>query len=317
MSDWPFLFDFARSHRGGRLALATLVAREGSSYRQPGARMLIGGDLSYCGSLSGGCLEEGIATTAGKVFAGGKPQRMVIDTRPHFGCPGKLHVQVEEIGFSFIGRIESELRQRRSLLLVTDRDGTRFAAGETGGLLEKVCPPPRLIAVGWTHDMDPLFTFAAKLGWELHRVLRDPRMIAGTASVAGEAVRVLAADEMVSTFKPDSATAVLVMTHHLATDFGFLREILPAGYGYVGLLGSKRRRETLLAELGELGLLEDPAVIECLHAPVGLDLGGHHPATIALAIVAEIQAVLAGAEAGFLRDKAGTIHPQPACDARQ
>ena len=48
MSDWPFLFDFARGHRGGRLALATLVTREGSSYRQPGARMLIAGDLSFC-----------------------------------------------------------------------------------------------------------------------------------------------------------------------------------------------------------------------------------------------------------------------------
>jgi len=310
MSDWPFLFDFARSHRGGRLALATLVAREGSSYRQPGARMLIGEDLSFCGSLSGGCLEEGIASTAREVFAEGKPQRIVIDTRPHFGCPGKLHVQVEEIPIALVDRIEAELRERRSVLLVTDPQGTHFAAGETGELLEKVCPPPRLIAVGWTHDMDPLLGFAAKLGWELHRVLRDPRMIAETPRVAGETVRALAADELTRNFKPDATTAVLVMTHHLATDFAFLREILPAGYGYVGLLGSKRRRETLLAELGELGLLEDPAVTDRLHAPVGLDLGGHHPATIALAIVAEIQAVLAGADAGFLRDKAGTIHSQ-------
>ncbi|MES2919952.1 MAG: XdhC family protein [Verrucomicrobiota bacterium] len=309
MSDWPFLFDFARSHRGDQLALATLVAREGSSYRQPGARMLIGGDLSFCGSISGGCLEESIANTAGKVFAEGKPQRMIIDTRPHFGCPGKLHVQVEEISITLIDRIESELRERRSLLLATDSHGTRFAAGETGELLEKVCPPPRLIAVGWTHDMDPLLGFAAKLGWELHRVLRDPRMIAETPKVAGETVRALAADELIREFKPDSTTAVLVMTHHLATDFAYLREILPAGYGYVGLLGSKRRRETLLAELGELGLLENPEVTDRLHAPVGLDLGGHHPATIALAIVAEIQAVLAGADAGFLRDKVGTIHP--------
>lgn len=310
MSDWPFLFDFARSNRGGRLALATLVAREGSSYRQPGARMLIAGDGSFCGSLSGGCLEEGIASTARKVFLSGKPQRMVIDTRPHFGCPGKLHVAVEEIGTDLTDRIESELRQRRSVLLVTDAHGTRPTNGETGELLEKVCPPPRLIAVGWTHDMAPLLHFAAKLGWELHRVLRDPRMIAETPRVAGESVRSLAANELTHEFKPDTTTAVLVMTHHLATDFAFLREILPAGYGYVGLLGSKRRRETLLAELGELGLLEDPAVTDRLHAPVGLDLGGHHPATIALAIVAEIQAVLAGAEAGFLRDKIGTIHPQ-------
>jgi xanthine dehydrogenase accessory factor len=312
MSDWPFLFDFARVHRGGRLALATLVAREGSSYRQPGARMLIAEDLSFCGSISGGCLEEGIASTAGKVFIDGKPQQMVIDTRPHFGCPGKLHVRVEEISLNLIDRIEAELRERRPVLLTTDSHGTRLAAGETGDLLEKVCPPPRLIAVGWTPDMEPVLSFAAQLGWERHRVLRDPRMISETPRVAGETVRVLAADEVTRAFLPDSTTAVLVMTHHLATDFAFLREILPAGYGYVGLLGSKRRRETLLAELGELGLLEDPAVTDRLHAPVGLDLGGHHPATIALAIVAEIQAVLAGAGAGFLRDKIGTIHhPQP------
>jgi xanthine dehydrogenase accessory factor len=309
MTDWPFLFDFARRHRGGRLALATLVAREGSSYRQPGARMLIAEDLSFCGSLSGGCLEEGIASTARKVFAEGKPQRMVIDTRPHFGCPGKLHVQVEEIGTDLTDRIEAELRERRSLLLVTDARGTRLAAGEAGDLLEKIVPPPRLIVIGWTPDADPVLGFAQTLGWERHRVLRDHRMTGDTPAVAGESIRALAAEEMAAAFKPDAATAVLVMTHHLATDLAFLREILPAGYGYVGLLGSKRRRETLLAELGELGLLEDPAVTQRLHAPVGLDLGGHHPATIALAIVAEIQAVLAGAEAGFLRDKSGTIHP--------
>ncbi|RYD41192.1 MAG: XdhC family protein [Verrucomicrobiaceae bacterium] len=308
MSDWPFLFDFARARRGSPLALATLVAREGSSYRQPGARMLIGMDGSFVGSLSGGCLEEGIARTACAVLSGGSPQRMVIDTRPHFGCPGKLHVVVEEIDPTLVTVIESELRARRSVVLATDDSGTRVAVGKQAELLEKVCPPPRLVAIGWTPDMDPVLGFASKLGWELHRVLRDPRMIEDTPRVAGEAIQVLAAGETVSSFAPDSTTAVLVMTHHLATDLGFLREILPAGYGYVGLLGSKRRRETLLAELGELGLLEDPAITARLHAPVGLDLGGHHPATIALAIVAEIQAVLAGADAGFLRDKSDNIH---------
>jgi xanthine dehydrogenase accessory factor len=308
MSDWPFLFDFARSRGGRRLALATLVAREGSSYRQPGARMLIAEDLAFCGSLSGGCLEEGIAATARKVFDQGRPQRMVIDTRPHFGCPGKLHVLVEEMAPHLIGKVESELKQRRPILLVTDATGTRVATDETGELLEKVCPPPRLIVVGWTPDIDPVLAFAAKLGWERHRVLRDPRMMAETPEVAGESVRVLAADELTREFPPDATTAVLVMTHHLATDFGFLREILPSGYGYVGLLGSKRRRETLLAELGELGLLENPAITACFHAPVGLDLGAQHPTSIALEIVAEIQAVLAGASAGFLRDKAGAIH---------
>jgi len=312
MSDWPFLFDFARRHREGRLALATLVAREGSSYRQPGARMLIAEDGSFTGSLSGGCLEEGIASSARAVLAEGKPRRIVIDTRPHFGCPGKLHVFMEEIAADLPARIEAALRERKSIPLVTGPAGTRIDSNASPDeLLEKVVPPPRLIAVSWTPDIDPVLSFAAALGWERHRVMRDERMIAETPIVAGESIRAMAAEDFVQRFKPDASTAVLVMTHHLATDLAFLREILPAGYGYVGLLGSRRRRETLLGEVGSLGLLEDPSITDLFHAPVGLDLGGHHPASIALAIVAEIQAVLAGATAEFLRERRGTIHPQP------
>ena len=41
-------------------ALATLVVSRGSSYRRPGARMLIADDGRTAGSLSGGCIEEGL-----------------------------------------------------------------------------------------------------------------------------------------------------------------------------------------------------------------------------------------------------------------
>lgn len=309
MSDWPFLFDFTRKHREGKLALASLVAREGSSYRQPGARMLIAEDGSFSGSLSGGCLEEGIANAARQVFDEGVPRKMVIDTRPHFGCPGKLRVLIEEISHALPVEVEAALRERRSITLVTDDAGTSIASnGSDEALVEKVEPPVRLVVVGWTPDIEPVLAFAASLGWQRHRVVREQRMIAETPRVAGEAIRAIAASELREQFVPDASTAVLVMTHHLATDLAFLREILPAGYGYVGLLGSRRRRETLLGELGALGLLEDPSVTDRFYAPVGLDLGGHHPASIALAIVAEIQAALAGAPAGFLRDRKGSIH---------
>lgn len=311
MTDWPFLFEFARKHQGEPLALATLVAREGSSYRQPGARMLIAGDGSYQGSLSGGCLEEGVARTAGQVIGSGEIRRVVIDTRPHFGCPGKLHIQIEGIRSEFLNRIEEELKQRRTVFLVTDSGGTRIAKEEFSELMEQVEPPPRLILVGWTSDAEPVLKFARDLGWECHRVLRDPRMIYETPQVAGETIQVLGAANLVGAFKPDPFTAVLVMTHHLATDLAFLKAVLPAGYGYVGLLGSKRRRETLLGELGEFGLLEDPGITRCLHAPVGLDLGGNHPTSIALAIVAEIHAVFSGGKGGFLHAKSGPIHTMP------
>ena len=106
--------------------------------------------------------------------------------------------------------------------------------------------------------------------------------------------------ELVARFAPDAGTAVVVMTHHLARDLAYLRAVLPAPYPYVGLLGSRRRRENLLAELGEAGVLADDTVEARLHAPVGLDLGATDPASVALAIVAEIQAAWAGRSGGKL-----------------
>ena len=50
--------------RGHAQALVTLVGVEGSSYRRPGARMLIGSDGSWAGSVSGGCLEAEVVRKA-------------------------------------------------------------------------------------------------------------------------------------------------------------------------------------------------------------------------------------------------------------
>ncbi|MEY2584585.1 MAG: xanthine dehydrogenase accessory factor, partial [Verrucomicrobiota bacterium] len=73
-------------HRGERLALATLVRTQGSSYRRPGARMLICADGTTAGSLSGGCLEEEVAARALEVLRKGTPELMSFDTRLRYGC---------------------------------------------------------------------------------------------------------------------------------------------------------------------------------------------------------------------------------------
>ena len=62
--------------------------------------------------------------------------------------------------------------------------------------------------------------------------------------------------------------------------------------------------------LRELDLTGDARI----HAPVGLALGAESPQEIALAIVAEAQAVRAHANAGSLRDHAGTIHAASAAE---
>ena len=64
-------FFHAKRERALPLALATVVATEGSTYRKPGARMLIGSEGESCGLLSGGCLEGDLAEHARAVIEGG------------------------------------------------------------------------------------------------------------------------------------------------------------------------------------------------------------------------------------------------------
>lgn len=312
MSDWPFILGFARKHRGETMAMATLVDRQGASYRLPGARLLATADGTYCGSLSGGCLEESIAAIARQVIASGKPRIENIDTRPHFGCPGKLRILIEPVPrHGLLDDIDARITRRESFRITTTRDCTRIgdhACPSDGMLVENVTPAPRLVAIGGTSDLEPLFQIARIISWDCHRVLRDTRQAEGIHPVAGESIHCVSPDELLRTFTPDRSTAVIVMSHHLATDLAYLKSALPGNYGYIGLLGSRRRRETLLGELGESGMLENPEWIDRFHAPVGIDIGASHPSTIALSIVAEIQAVLTGNSSGFLRDRLGTIH---------
>ncbi len=106
-------------------------------------------------------------------------------------------------------------------------------------------------------------------------------------------------------FRSDAQTAALVMTHHFGRDLLALARLLPLELRYLGLLGPRRRSRQLVAELGER---LDPSTLGALHAPAGFDIGSEAPEEIALAIVSEISAVLAGRHGGHLRERADAIH---------
>src|SRR3954464_15452084 len=99
-------------HRGEPLALATLVRTHGSSYRRPGARMLICADGTAVGSLSGGCLEEEVVRRAFEVIRDGKPALMNFDTRLRFGCNGSIDVFVEPAREDFLSRLGANFSER-------------------------------------------------------------------------------------------------------------------------------------------------------------------------------------------------------------
>jgi xanthine dehydrogenase accessory factor len=106
----------------------------------------------------------------------------------------------------------------------------------------------------------------------------------------------------------DGGSYAVVMTHRFAEDLDLLRILLARPIRYLGLLGSRGRAQRLLGLLRQEGATLDPAALEALRAPVGLDLGATNPEAIALSILAEMQCRQSGHAPVPLRDRAGSIH---------
>src|SRR4051812_43381079 len=153
-----------QEHRGEPLALATLVRTQGSSYRRPGARMLICAEGTTAGSLSGGCLEEEVARRGLEVMRDGRPLLMNFDTRLRFGCNGSIDVFVEAVRDDFLAELAANFAERRSGRAVTvfagnGQLGTRFLGRDeefpAGAFVQEIEPPIRLLIFGEGPDSVP------------------------------------------------------------------------------------------------------------------------------------------------------------------
>ena len=303
------------AERPGPLALATLVGVEGASYRRPGARLLMDPQGLLRGSLSGGCLEGDVHARALEVMAAGQPRLLRYDLRGDAdlvwgsgsGCEGILQVLVEPLDgpAPWMDWVAEAWSARRTLTLATDltEGGLGHRALDPGtaspAFIETLPPPPALWVVGASDDARPLVRMARELGWTVG--VLDHRPAFATPARFPEADQVLAGqpDKVLPGLRLDARSAVVLMTHHYGKDLESLRHLLPSDAGYLGLMGNRSRSRKLLAELSEGGLRADGR----LRTPVGLDLGADTPEGIALAILAEIQAALAGRSGGPLRDR--------------
>jgi xanthine dehydrogenase accessory factor len=318
--------------------LATLVSVAGSSYRRPGARLLVRADGSRLGSVSGGCLEEDVLARAERVRASGMAEAAVYDTTAEndlvwgvgLGCHGVVRVLIEPVPTppAWAAAVASAAERRTRVQLIVTHEhgspsgwGTRLVSSDapfepTGVFTQKFTPPPCLAIFGAGDDAMPLAKLAHGLGWRV--VVADPRAALNTAERFPWAAcrETGSADTLVARVfgapaQPSSAAdggVAVVMTHHYVHDVPILRDLLPRRLGYVGLLGPRKRAERILADLTAEGCSISAEERARLHAPVGLDLGAEAPAEVAHAIVAEILAVLHGRDARPLRWRERPIH---------
>jgi xanthine dehydrogenase accessory factor len=173
--------------------------------------------------------------------------------------------------------------------------------------IDVAAPPPRLVIVGAVDFAAQLAAVAKLAGWRPFVV--DPRTRFATAERFPAAEQVIAAwpEEGFAQLEPfDPATAIAVLTHDPKLDDAALVAALASRAGYIGAMGSRRaqarRRERLIAAGVE------PAQLERIAAPIGLDFGASSAAETALSIMGEIVAVRHGRSGGRLADAQGSIH---------
>lgn len=369
------ILDALAAHPGEAMVLATVVSATGSTYRGPGAHLLVRPDGQTVGSVSGGCVEHDVLRQARAVLADGTPRLLTYDTTAEddalwgmgLGCSGILRVLLERLppppgrldypaflaachhgtgGVAVTvfrdadepGRVGRRLLKPAGAPPIDDlddptlrdrllKDLAPFEAllrapappprtgrphayhdGRLEVLFEPLAPPVPLLVFGAGHDVPPLVRQAHGLGWRVTVV--DPRAAYADPARLPGAADVLACDHATALDRLPLTprTLVVVMTHQYLHDLTILRRVLPAGPAYVGLLGPTRRTARLLDDLRRRGEAPSDEALTRLFSPAGLDVGAETAEEVALSLVAEMQAVLAGRRGGFLRERTAPIH---------
>jgi xanthine dehydrogenase accessory factor len=101
--------------------------------------------------------------------------------------------------------------------------------------------------------------------------------------------------------------AVCILTHDPKFDVPAIQGALATKVGYIGVMGSRTTHARRMERLAEVGV-DDPADVERLMSPIGLDIGARTPEETAISICAEIIARRTGRVTPSLRDGSGPIH---------
>lgn len=329
-----FTASCANQAKGLKNVLATVVFLDGSSYRKPGVRMLISEDGKMTGAVSGGCVEKEIKHRAESVFKTGESKIITYDGRYRLGCEGILYILIEifDVSDELQIKFQKVLNLRESFqissyfskeddftgnffsqIIFSDHStyqfNDNFNLNITDNLevfTQNLEPAFKLIIIGGEHDAVNLCTMASFLGWEVEVMtsIKNPKQFSdfpGAKNVSAQTPEIV-------DFNLDNQTVVVIMTHNYALDFKYLLKLQLLDLQYIGILGSKKRRELILEELMEFNPEVNEEFLDKIHSPAGLNIGAVTPEEIALSILSEILAVVRKTEVIEMQNNTRQIH---------
>ena len=323
-------------------AVATVVATRKSAPRPVGSKLVVTRDGTLTGSVSGGCVESDVFIAAQEAMDTGAPRLLTYGISDDLAlgvglpCGGEIDVWVEPQTTTYdeseravlLTVIEGEPLGAKLLWRPdgsTEGDGPQELAalavdalrrgkshiveqGDRKVFADVFGPPPTLFVYGAVDTANALCGMAKQLGW--HTVVADARGRFGTKERMSNADELLQLwpEEALAHVQPDTATAIIVLTHDDKFDLPLLVAAVKTEAFYIGALGSRRNQERRAELLREAGLTEEE--LERISGPSGLDIGADSPEETALSMLAEALAVRARRRGGRLKDSPHRIHAE-------
>lgn len=264
---------------GRASALATIVECKGSSPQKQGAKMLVRDDGSLVGTLGGGCVEADVVQHGLMALKDGAPRTVSFE--------------------------------------LAEKDGGLVCGGTLLVYIEPVYADPRLVILGAGHVGKAVARLARFSGFRV--TVADDRLEHANRDNLPDAHEIVV-HEFPTVFdrvSVDGNTCILIATRGHNHDLDAVKAALRTDAGYIGLLGSRRKKGLLLNALREAGFPQ--ADIGRVIIPVGLPIGSVTPEEIAVSIMAQIirhrrehaPTAIGGRSCGGVVAQDGTIQAAP------
>lgn len=232
------------------VVLATVVATKRSVPRRAGTKMLIYADGSTSGTVGGGAMEARVVAEAGDAIRTGKTQLLTYELlEPSRGDPG-------------------------------------VCGGEVQIYLEPYMPPHTVFVIGAGHVGRTVVELAHWLGYRT--VINDDRdgLVTRDKMPLADVHLACSVEEALEKEPITVDTSVVLVSRDTAIDSDAVPRLIATEARYVGVMGSKRRWQTVEKQLVDSGV--SSAELASLHVPIGIELGAETLEEIAVSILAEV-----------------------------
>lgn len=282
---------------GEDCVLVTLVGIVGSASRAIGTQMGVASDGSYCGSLSGGCIESAVVAEAldvlttrqGRVvrFGAGSPY---IDVK--LPCGGGFDLMFTPCpSAAVLGEAIAALGGREPFSIAISVDGIRAGnEGESEDIDDNqfnfiYFPKLRIIAVGQGNELTALIRLAAEFGAEV-KAIAPTEQLSRLITAIDPIIEPAHSRSALPPIDSDPWTAIVFLFHDRDWEEHLLPQALELDGFYHGAIGSPRTQAVRRQSLEASGT--PAAHIAKLRSAVGLIPSTRDPATLALSILAEL-----------------------------